>query len=190
MHSTGASSPVRGIQREEQESKELPETTFTRRVGGQGGRAAFKSPHSPDQESQREERDSVIDAVKQITGAQTETPGKGRMTVVDTPEYLWDTGYDGIQGFASRLRNRVSETSTPQSGQSPKERPKTPPEPQRQFKQLKVYDETPTGRPLPTLQQIRQANLRKILEEEGVDMPCDICGSPHHDYRNCSKEAY
>ena len=77
----------------------------------------------------------------------------------DTPEYLWDTGYDGIQGFASRLRNRVSETSTPQSGQSPKGRPKTPPEPQRQFKQLKVYDETPTGRPLPTLQQIRQANL-------------------------------
>ena len=64
------------------------------------------------------------------------------MTVGDTPEYLWDTGYDGIQGFASRLRNRVSENSTPQSGQSPKGRPKTPPEPQRQFKQLKVYDET------------------------------------------------
>ena len=190
VHSTEALSSVRGIQREEQESKELPETTFTRRVGGQGGRAAFKLPHSPNQESQREERDSVIDAVKQITGAQTETPGQGRMTVGDTPEYLWDTGYDGIQGFASRLRNRVSETSTPQSGQSPKGRPKTPPEPQRQFKQLKVYDETPTGRPLPTLQQIRQANLPKILEEEGVDMPCDICGSPHHDYRNCTKEAY
>ena len=190
VHSTEALSLVRGVQREEQESKELPETTFTRRVGGQGGRAAFKSPHSPNQESQREERDSVIDAVKQITGAQTETPGQGRMTVGDTPEYLWDTGYDGIQGFASRLRNRVSETSTPQSGQSPKGRPKTPPEPQRQFRQLKVYDETPTGRPLPTLQQIRQANLRKILEEEGVDMPCDICGSPLHDYRNCTKEAY
>ena len=55
---------------------------------------------------------------------------------------------------------------------------------------MKVYDETPTGRPLPTLQQIRQANLRKILEEEGVDTPCDICGSPHHDYRNCTNEAY
>ena len=190
MHSTEALSSVRGVQREEQESKGLPETPFTRRVGGQGGRAAFKLPHSPNQESQREERDSVIDAVKQITGAQTETPGQGRMTVGDTPEYLWDTGYDGIQGFASHLRNQVSETSTPQSGQSPKGRPKTPPEPQRQFRQLKVYDETPTGRPLPTLQQIRQANLRKILEEEGVDTPCDICGSPHHDYRNCTKEAY
>ena len=190
VHSTEALSSVRGVQREEQESKELPETTLTRRVGGQGGRAAFKSPHSPNQESQGEERDSVIDAVKQITGAQTETPGQGRMTVGDTPEYLWDTGYDGIQGFASHLRNRVSESSTPQSGQSPKGRPKTPPEPQRQFKQLKFYDKTPTGRPLPTLQQIRQANLRKILEEEGVDMPCDICGSPHHNYRSCTKEAY
>ena len=153
-------------------------------------KTAFKSPHSPDQESQREERDSVIDAVKQITGAQTEIPGQGRMTVGDTPEYLWDTGYDGIQGFASRLRNRVSETSTPQGGQSSRGRPKMPPEPQRQFKQLKVYNETPAGRPLPTLRQIRQANLRKIFEEEGVDTPCNICGSPHHDYRNCTKEAY
>ena len=73
----------------------------------------------------------------------------------DTPEYYLDTGYDGIKGFPSRLRNRVSETSTPQGGQSPRGRPRTPPEPQRQFKQLKVYDETPSGRPLPTLQQIR-----------------------------------
>ena len=86
VHSTEALSSVRGIQREEQESKELPETTFTRRVGGQGGRAAFKSPHLPNQESQREERDSVIHAVKQITGAQTETPWQGRMTVGDTSE--------------------------------------------------------------------------------------------------------
>ena len=188
--STGAPSPIGGTQGKEQESREPPETTSTRRVGGQGGRTAFKSPHSPDQESQREERDSVIDAVKQITDAQTETPGQGRMTVGDTPEYHWDTGYVGIQGFSSHLRNRVSETSTPQGGQSPRGGPRTPPEPQRQFKQLKVYDETPAGRPLPTLQQIRQANLRKIFEEEGVDTPCDICGSPHHDYRNCTKEAY
>ena len=188
--STRAPSPIGGTQGKEQESRELPETTSTRRVGGQGGRTAFKLPHSPDQESQREERDSVIDAVKQITGAQIETPGQGRMTVGDTPEYHWDTGYDGIQGFPSHLRNRVSETSTPQGGQSPRGGPRTPPEPQRQFKQLKVYDETPAGTPLPTLQQIRQANLRKIFEEEGVDTPCDICGSPHHDDRNCTKEAY
>ena len=151
-HSTGAPSPIRGTQGKEQESGKLSGTTPTRRAGGQVGKTAFKSPHPPDQESQREEWDSVIDAVKQITGAQTETPGQGRITIGDTPEYLWDTGYDGIQGFSSHLRNRVSETSTPQGGQSPRGGPRTPPEPQRQFKQLKVYDETPAGRPLPTLQ--------------------------------------
>ena len=43
------------------------------------------------------------------------------MTVEDTPEYYWDTGYDGITGFSSCLKNRVSETSTPQGGQSPRE---------------------------------------------------------------------
>ena len=54
-HSTEALSSGRGVRREEQESKELPETTFTKRVGGQGGRAAFKSSYSPNQESQKEE---------------------------------------------------------------------------------------------------------------------------------------
>ena len=83
----------------------------------------------------------------------------------DTPEYHWDTGYDGIQGFSSHLRNRVSETSTTQGGQSPRGGPRMPPEPQRQFKQLKIYDETPAGRPLPTLQQIRQANLERSLRK-------------------------
>ena len=189
-HSTGTPSPIRSVQGREQEPREPSEITPTRRAGEQGKRAVPKSSHSPNEESQKEERDSVIDAVKLITGAQTETPGQGRVTVGDTPEYHWDTGYDGIQGFSSRLRNRVSETSTPQGGQSPRGGLRTPPEPQRQFKQLKVYDETPAGRPLPTLQQIRQANLRKIFEEEGVDTPCDICGDPRHDYRNCTKEAY
>ena len=189
-HSTGTPSPIRSVQGKEQGPRGPPETTPTRRAGGQGGRTTPKSPHSPNKESQKEERDSVIDAIKLITGAQTEIPGQGRVSMGDTPEYDWDTGYDGIQGFPSCLKNRVSETSTPQGGQSPRGRPRTPPEPQRQFKQLKVYDETPSGRPLPTLQQIRQANLHKIFEEEGVDTPCDICGDPHHDYRNCTKEAY
>ena len=60
-HSTGTPSPIRGTQRREQKSREPPETTPTRRAGEQGGKTAFKSPHSPDQESQKEERDSVID---------------------------------------------------------------------------------------------------------------------------------
>ena len=54
-HSTGAPSPIRSTQGKEQESGEPAETTPTRRAGGQGRRTAFKSSHSPDQESQREE---------------------------------------------------------------------------------------------------------------------------------------
>ena len=189
-HSTGTPSPTRSVQGREQEFRYPSGTISTQRGERQGGRSVFRSPHSPNQESQREERDSAIDAVKQITGAQTEVPGQGRISTEGTPEYYWDTGYDGIKGFPSRLKNRVSETSTPQGGQPPRGRPKTPPQPQREFKQLKVYDETPSGRPLPTLQQVRQANLRKIFEEEGVDTPCDICGDPTHDYRSCTKEAY
>ena len=54
-HSTGAPSPIRGAQRKGQESGEPSETTPTRRVGGQGGKTVFKSPHPPHQESQREE---------------------------------------------------------------------------------------------------------------------------------------
>ena len=132
---------------------------------GREDRVLPTSPLSPDRESQSEERKSVIDAVKQITGAKERTSTPEGISIGDTPEYDWDTRYDGIKGFPSHLRNRISEPSTPQKGQSPRGRPKNPPQPQRHFKQLKVYDETPTGRPLPTLQQIRQANLHKIFEE-------------------------
>ena len=62
-----------------------------------------------------------------------------------------------------------------------------PPSPPRQ---LLVYDETPTGRPLPTLRDIRQANLRRVLEEEGAETPCDICGAPDHDYWTCPGGKY
>ena len=96
-HSTGTPSPIRSVQGKEQETREPPETTPTRRVGGQGRRTTFKSPHSPDQESQKEERDSVIDAVKQITGAQTETPGQGKVTVGDIPRV--SLGYRAMMGY-------------------------------------------------------------------------------------------
>ena len=96
-HSTGTRSPIRSVQGKEQRARGPSKTTPTRRVGGQGRRTAPKSPHSPNKESQKEERDSVIDAVKLITGAQTEIPGQGRVSMGDTPEYDWDTGYDGIQ---------------------------------------------------------------------------------------------
>ena len=45
--------------------------------------------------------------------------------------------------------------------------------------------ETPRARPLPMLREIHQINLRKAIEEERADLPCDICGKPDHDYRDC-----
>ena len=68
---------MRSVQGREQEPREPSETTTTRRVGGQDGRTVSKSPYSPNKESQKEERDSVIDAVKQITGAKQRSLDKG-----------------------------------------------------------------------------------------------------------------
>ena len=120
-----------------------PSTPVTNKEPSKGEqRGVLKTPLSPDRESQKEERKSVIDAVKQITGAQKEVLASGSINVEDTPEYDWDTRYDGIRGFSNHLRNRVSEPSTPQRGQSPRGRTRTPPQPQRVYKQLKVYDET------------------------------------------------
>ena len=90
---------MRSVQGREQGPRKPFETTPIRRVGGQGGKITPKSPHSPNQVSLKEERDSVIDAVKLITGAQAETPGEGGVSVGNTPEYDWDTRYDEVQGF-------------------------------------------------------------------------------------------
>ena len=71
-------------------------------------------------------------------------------------------------------------TPRPEQAQPPSSTPR----------QLLIYDETPAGRPLPTLRDIRQANLRWVLEEEGAETPCDICGAPDHDYRTCPGGKY
>ena len=162
-HSTGTLSPGKGRGEIPQGPQRLPDPIPQGGQGRREERSPSKSPLSPDKESQSEERKSVIDAVKQITGSQEGTHRRERVIPSDTPEYDWDTRYDSIQGFPSHLRNRVSEPGTPQRGQSPKGDPKTPPEPQRHYRQLRVYDETPAGRSLLMLQQIRQANLHKIF---------------------------
>ena len=75
---------------------------------------------SPDEEVQKEDRDAAIEAVRKITEASKGTPKKWgattdhSMNITGTPRYDWDAGYDGIQGFATQLRNRVSEPPTPQ----------------------------------------------------------------------------
>ena len=41
--------------------------------------------------------------------------------ITGTPRYDWDTRYDGVQGFATQLRNRVSDPPTPQRQLSPRQ---------------------------------------------------------------------
>ena len=76
-HSTGAPSPVRSIQEGGREFNGSPRVMSTEVIGRlreQEGRVILKSPLSPDRKSQKEERDSIIDAVKQVTGALKEVP--------------------------------------------------------------------------------------------------------------------
>ena len=39
------------------------------------------------------------------------------------------------------------------------------------------------------LREIHQMNLRRVLEEERAEVPCNICGSQDHDYRHCQAGA-
>ena len=170
---------------------------------------------SPDEDVQKRDRDAAIEAVRKINKTSGGTPNRWgvsanhSMNITGTPRYDWDAGYDGIQGFATQLRNRVSEPPTPQRRLSPRQMgtggvnspkggsqvlgmgapldqsihtgeggPSVTPVVKKSLntgevmrteqgqypvgtpRQLLTYDETPTGRPLPTLREIRQANLR------------------------------
>ena len=94
------------------------------RCKGTRGGSSKASSLSPDEEVQREDRDAAIEAVRKMTEASKGTPKKWgaatnhSMNITGTPRYDWDVGYDGIQGFATQLRNRVSEPPTPQGRSS------------------------------------------------------------------------
>ena len=95
-HPTESPSPTRDDRDEEQGLGRSEIVTPTRSSGRPEGRTIPKSPLSPDKKTQKEERDSVVDTVKQITGARKETPVQEGVSVYD-----WDTRYDGISGFPS-----------------------------------------------------------------------------------------
>ena len=84
LHSTGSLSPMRGIDEAKQRPGRPSGVTPTRGPERQEGRTTHKLPLSPDKESQKEERNAAIDAVKQITGAQKETPSHKGISVGDT----------------------------------------------------------------------------------------------------------
>ena len=96
-----------------------------RKGTSRGGSKA--SSLSPDEVVQKEDRDAAIEAVRKITEASKSTPKKWgipanhSMNITETPRYDWDPRYDGVQGFATQLKNRVSDPPTPQKRLSPRQ---------------------------------------------------------------------
>ena len=78
---------MRGVPETDRVTERLSERGSPRRPEKQEGRVTSRSPLSPDKKSQREERNSTIDAVKQITGAQKKTPTGEGISINETPEY-------------------------------------------------------------------------------------------------------
>ena len=94
--------------------------------------------------------------------------GKGERSGGD-----WDPTYDGFGPGSGPTGDMTAHTSGPRET-----RPK-------EVREGGTPTDTPRTRPLPTLRDIHRINLRRALEEERAAAPCDICGRPDHDYRNC-----
>ena len=155
---------------------------------GAYGKNSMKGPSLPkkngsspgaflSERSQAEARQSAVEAVRRITSScsSLESSSKSERGGMDGGD--WDPTYDG---FALGGRG-------PRAMMSPPEGHKTQ-GPQNK-KDFEAQGEAPKGRPLPTLQEIHQMNLRRALEEEMAEVPCDICGSQDHDYCHCQAGA-
>ena len=101
-----------------------PQRDWRKRTSRGGSKA---SSLSPDEDVQKEDREAAIEAVRKITEAAKNIPKKRgipadhSMNITGTPRYDWDARYDGVQGFATQLRNRVSDPPTPQRQLSPRQ---------------------------------------------------------------------
>ena len=162
--------PAREEPRETAEKKGARGLSSPKRKGSSPG--AF-----PNEKTQAEVHQSAIEAVRRITSScsslESSTKSeKGGMAGGD-----WDPTYDGFALDEGGPRTITSpsegqETRGPQNNKDPEGR-----------------GETPKGRLWPTLREIHQMNLRRALEEERAEVPCDICGSQDHDYRHCQAGA-
>ena len=127
----------------------------------------------PNEKLQAEARQSAVEAVRRITSScpsleSSNQSERGGMAGGD-----WDPTYDG---FALDERGPQNITS-PSEGREMRG-------PQKN-KDTEGRGETPKRRPLPTLREVHQMNLKRALEEEMAELPCDICGRQDHDYRHC-----
>ena len=131
----------------------------------------------PNEKLQAEACQSAVEAVRRITSSCSSLESSSKSEKGGMAGGEWDPTYNG---FALDERG-------PRTIISPLEGPKT--QGPQNNKDSKGQGETPKGRPLPTLREIHQMNLRRALEEEMAEVPCDICGSQDHDYHHCQAGA-
>ena len=159
-----------------EEPKGAPE-----KKGAKGPSLPKRNGSSPgkfsNEKSQAEACQSAVEVVCRITSccSSLESSSKSEKGGMDGGD--WDPTYDR---FALDERG-------PQAITSPPEGHKTR-GPQNK-KDSEGWGDTPKGRPLPTLREVHQMNLRRALEEEMAEVPCDICGSQDHDYCHCQAGA-
>ena len=131
----------------------------------------------PNEKSQAEACQSAVEAVRRITSSCSSLESSSKSEKGGMAGGEWDPTYDGFALDERGPRTIIGpsegrETRGPQNNKDSKGR-----------------GETPKGRPLPTLGEVHQMNLRRALEEEMADVPCDICGGQDHDYRHCQAGA-
>ena len=131
---------------------------------------------SPNEKSQAEARQLAVEAVCRITSSCSSLESSAKCDKGGMAGGEWDPMYDR---FALDERG-------PQTVTSPSEGRKTR-GPQKN-RDTEGRGETPKGRPLPTLREVYQMNLKRALEEM-AEVPCDICGSQDHDYHHCQAGA-
>ena len=125
------------------------------------------------EQTKRDSREAAVEAVRKMTASNSSLESSAKSARGGRPGGDWDPTYDG---FTPRGRENRAQTASPQDqggtrwGGAHSEG---------------NMEDTPRARPLPTLREIHQINLRRALEEESADTPCDICGRPDHDYRHC-----
>ena len=152
------------------------------------GKKSMKGPSLPkkngsspgaflSERSQAEARQSAVEAVHRITSScsSLESSSKSERGGMDGGD--WDPTYDGfaLDGRGPRARMSPPEGHETQGPQNKKD--------------FEARGEAPKGRPLPTLWEIHQMNLRRALEEAMAEVPCDICGSQDNDYCHCQAGA-
>ena len=119
----------------------------------------------PNERSQAEARQLAVEAVQRITSSCSSLESYSKSEKGGMAGGEWDPMYDGF-ALDERGPRTIIGPSEGRETRGPWNN-----------KDSKGRGETPKERPLPTLREIHQMNLRRALEEEMAEVPCDICGS-------------